>query len=993
MRSGTATFDNAKALTRPCLMADKGLRLYRVHTPTPPLRQNGTLPDMSLALIAALPFLGALFPGLMIRAGRDACALAAGSVTALSLLLLGMQAPAVLRGEVIQTRIDWLPALGLNANFMLDGLGLMFAGLILGIGLLIILYARFYLSSRDPMGQFYTYLLLFQGAMTGIVLSDNILLLLVFWELTSLSSFLLIGYWKHLPEGRQGARMALTVTGTGGLALIAGMLILGQIAGSYDLSVILTQKAAIQSSDWYLPALILILLGCFTKSAQFPFHFWLPHAMAAPTPVSAYLHSATMVKAGIFLMARMWPVLSGTDAWFCIVATTGLVTMLLGATIALFKDDLKALLAFSTVSHLGLITMLLGIGTPEAAVVAVFHILNHASFKAALFMSAGIIDHVAHTRDIRRLGGLRTLMPITFAFSTIAALSMAGIPPLNGFLSKEMMLEEASQTIWFGNPWLIPALATLAAMISVGYSFRFIGQVFLGPPRHDYPAPPHDPGFGLWAAPALLAALVIASGLMPMLTFGWLVDVSASAVTGTAITVKISHWHGFVPALWMSLAAIAGGLILALFQRPLNRIWLALPRPEAKPIFDAVINMIRRLAHTLTARMHNGSITRAFAIGTVTMLAAGLYAFASGTHTPGTRALTPIEPVAAIGWVMLMAATFAVVLYHHNRLLSLVLVGVVGLIVSVVFIYLSAPDLALTQISVEVVTVILLLLALNFLPKQTPRERTGRRLRDGAIAGAAGLGAAALIHALMLRDFAFPTVAAYHIANAKSGGGGTNIVNVILVDFRGYDTFGEIIVLGIAALVIYALTETILRGGPANDRLLNWPKPQGRAGDRHPMMFVVVARLILPVALMVGVFMFLRGHNLPGGGFVAGLVAAITFLMQYMASGFAWAAARKTINYHGLIATGVLIATATGIGAWFNGKPFLTSAYTYVTVPPLETFELATAALFDTGVFLTVLGAVMLALASISRLATRAGSSTNTRPFDIDPDAKPAGKS
>lgn len=271
--------------------------------------------------------------------------------------------PAVIAGEVFQVSYNWLPELGLNVTFFLDGLGLLFATLILGIGLLIIIYARFYLSKNDPMGRFYVFLLLFQGAMVGIVLSDNILLLLIFWELTSLSSFLLIGYWKHLPEGRQGARMALAVTGAGGLAMIAGMLILGDIVGSYDLTVILQNADLIQASPMYVPALILILLGCFTKSAQFPFHFWLPHAMAAPTPVSAYLHSATMVKAGIFLMARMWPVLSGTPEWFYIVATAGLVTMVLGAWIAIFKHDLKGLLAYSTVSHLGLVTMLLGFGT------------------------------------------------------------------------------------------------------------------------------------------------------------------------------------------------------------------------------------------------------------------------------------------------------------------------------------------------------------------------------------------------------------------------------------------------------------------------------------------------------------------------------------------------------------------------------------------------------------------------------------------------------
>jgi multicomponent K+:H+ antiporter subunit A len=943
---------------------------------------------MTLALIAALPFIGALLPGLMIRAGRTACASVTGLVTGLALLLLGLQAPAVLRGEVVQTRIDWLPSLGLNANFMLDGLGLLFAGMILGIGLLIILYARFYLSKSDPMGQFYTYLMLFQGAMVGIVLSDNILLLLVFWELTSLSSFLLIGYWKHLPEGRQGARMALAVTGGGGLAMIAGMLILGQIAGSYDLSVILTQKAAIQASDWYLPALVLILLGSFAKSAQFPFHFWLPHAMAAPTPVSAYLHSATMVKAGIFLMARMWPVLSGTPEWFYIVATTGLITMLIGAKIALFKDDLKALLAFSTVSHLGLITMLLGFGTKAAAMAAVFHIINHATFKAALFMTAGIVDHEAHTRDLKRLGGLRHLMPVTFVIAAVTSLSMAGIPPLNGFLSKEMMLEEAAHTVWAGVPWLLPVLATLGALFSVGYSFRFLAHGFFGPVRDDYPHKPHDPSFGMWAAPALLAVLVIIIGAAPMAAAAWLVDAATGAITQSSVHAYIKLWHGLeTPALWMSVAAVGGGLVLLGAHAPLMRIWNAAPRPEAKRIFDGIVEPFAALSLRVTDALHNGSLTRAIAIGIVTMTVAAAWAFQGGTHSAGTRAILTPELVPFIGWLVLMISTVAILIWHRNRLLSLVGVGVIGLILSVGFAYLSAPDLALTQITVEVVTIVLLLLALNFLPKTTPRESSAaRRLRDGVIAVVAGLGVAALAFALMTRDAAYDPISAFHLAQSKPGAGGTNAVNTIIVDFRGYDTFGEIVVLGIAALVIYALTEALLRPGPANDRLLAWPQASGRAGDRHPLMLVMATRLILPIAVMVAVYLYLRGHNMPGGGFVAGLVVSIALVMQYMASGFAWTAARKRIEYHALIGSGVLIAAATGAGAWFAGRPFLTSAYTYVHLWPLEEFELATAALFDLGVFLCVLGAVMLALSSLSRIAQRAGETVSTTPYDIQPE-------
>jgi multicomponent K+:H+ antiporter subunit A len=939
---------------------------------------------MSLALIAALPFLGALLPGFLIRAGRDACAIATGLVTLLTLILLAFQAPAVLQGEVVQTRIDWLPALGLNANFFLDGLGLLFAGLILGIGLLIILYARFYLAQSDPMGQFYTYLLLFQGAMLGIVLSDNILLLLVFWELTSLSSFLLIGYWKHLPESRQGARMALAVTGGGGLAMIAGMLILGQIAGSYDLTVILTQKDAIQTSDWYLPALILILLGAFTKSAQFPFHFWLPHAMAAPTPVSAYLHSATMVKAGIFLMARMWPVLSGTFEWFVIVTFTGLITMILAAKIALFKDDLKAVLAYSTVSHLGLITMLLGLGSKSAATVAIFHIVNHATFKAALFMTAGIVDHEAHTRDLRRLGGLRTLMPVTFAITAIAALSMAGIPPLNGFLSKEMMLEEAAHAIW-PNPWLVGVLATLGALLSVGYSLRLLVTGFLGPKRADYPHIPHDPGPGLWAAPAGLAALVVLIGLFPNVLTAWIVNPAASATTGTSIFVNIAHWHGLEPAaLWMSLAAIGGGLMLLGAYPRLRSVWDAVPRPEAKRIFDGIIEPLATEARTATSLLHNGGFGSMVMLAVLTIVGAGFFAFLTAPHAPGNRTLLAIDPATLAIWAVLMLAALATPFLHRDRVVALILTGVVGLLIAPIFALFSAPDLALTQVSVEVVTVLLMLLALHFLPKTTPVESSiPRRLRDASVAGIAGLGIGWLAYAMMTRAPAFDPISAFHLAQSKPGAGGTNAVNTIIVDFRGYDTYGEIIVLGIAALIIFALSEALLRSPAVTRRLAAQPCAR-ESGDRHPMMLVVATRLLLPMAMLVGVFLYLRGHNLPGGGFVAGLVFAIAYLMQYMASGYDWSHARQRFDHHVLIGWGVLVASLAGIGAWFMGLPFLTSGYEYIDLPPLETFEIASAAVFDLGVFLCVLGAVLLALASLSRLALRTGETANTRAYDTE---------
>ncbi|MEN8896902.1 MAG: monovalent cation/H+ antiporter subunit A [Yoonia sp.] len=942
---------------------------------------------MSLFLIVALPFLGALLPGLMNAAGRTATAGVTFTVSLAAFVGLLTHLPAVWAGDLVTARLDWIPLLGLNVTLMLDGWGFFFAMLILGIGLLIIAYARFYLSRDDNMGEFFTYLLLFQGAMVGIVLSDNILLLLVFWELTSLSSFLLIGYWKHLPEGRQGARMALTVTGMGGLAMIGGMMILGQIVGSYDLSVILQNRELIQADPLYVPALILILLGGFTKSAQFPFHFWLPHAMAAPTPVSAYLHSATMVKAGIFLMARMWPVLSSTPEWFMIVTTAGLITMILGAVIALFKHDLKSLLAFSTVSHLGLITMLLGTGTAFGVMAAMFHILNHATFKAALFMSAGIVDHEAHTRDIRRLGGLRHLMPITFLIATLAALSMAGIPLLNGFLSKEMMLEEAYGTALFGIPWLVPVMATIGSLFSAAYCFRFISHTFLGPKREDYPTTPHDPPAGLWMPPAFLVSLVVIIGIAPFLVEPFVKVVTASVLGDVAAVPKsyFKIWHGLVPALYLSIIAVVGGALLLMVFKPALAIWDKAPRPEAKTIFDAIIAAAVGLSQRISMGLHNGSFTRYAAIFTVTVVAVGYHAWATGTVGAATSTVQPANAVQIAGWLMLVAATLGLVFLHRNRLLSLILIGIVGLVVSVGFVFFSAPDLAMTQLTVEVVTIILLLLALNFLPNTTPIESTSlRRFRDIGIAVLGGLATAAMSFHYLLRDTIAPSISDFHLANSYKGGGGTNVVNVILVDFRGFDTYGEIIVLGIAALLIYALTETLL-DGPVRARLLNRKPDQPRAGGMHPMMMVVMTRVIMPVVIIVGFYIFWRGHNEPGGGFIAGLIVSIGVVMQYMASGYAWTSARLRYPYHDIIGAGVLIAGLTGIGSWFFAKPFLTSDFTYVRIPPFEKFELATAALFDLGVFLAVVGAVMLSLESFSRLARRAHVRDSEHPMDIDP--------
>ncbi|OYX34292.1 MAG: cation:proton antiporter [Caulobacterales bacterium 32-69-10] len=891
---------------------------------------------MVLALIVLTPFLGAWLPVLMNRAGPRASAAVAGIVTLVAFACLLGLAPVIMAGGTVRAQIDWVPSLGLQAGVFLDPLGLLFAGLILGIGLLVIAYADAYLARSDSRGKFYAFLLLFQGAMLGIVLSDNVLLLLVFWELTSLTSFLLIGFWREKAESRQGARLALAVTGGGGLALMGGLLLLGDIVGSYDLGVILHSRDAIQASPQYLPALILILIGCFAKSAQFPFHFWLPHAMAAPTPVSAYLHSATMVKAGIFLMARLWPVLSGTEAWFYIVTATGLITMLLGALVALFKTDLKSLLAYSTISQLGLLTMLLGFGTPTAAVVAVFHIINHAIFKAALFMNAGIVDHEAGSRDIARLGGLAPLMPITALVAAVAAGAMAGLPPLNGFISKEMMLEEALHTPFAGQAWLLPALAGLGALLSAAYSIRYVWRVYFSAAPAAYPKAPHDPSVSLWGPSGLLAALAVLIGLFP--------------------------------------AALAGPLVLSAAGAVIGE----------KAVFDLALGALIRRGGALSRGVHNGSLQRYLAWFIGTAVVVGFAGLAIGGYEPGGRPGLPAPPVAILTLIMMAAGAALVLVRHHARFEALIYTSIIGLILAAAFVYLSAPDLALTQITVEVVTILLLLLALNLLPKATPTEGdAGRHLRDIMLAGAGGLGLGAAAWAVLTRPG--ESISAYYWANAYTGGGGTNVVNVILVDFRGFDTFGEIIVLGVAALGIFALLEPADRG-ESGRRLAAWLPDHHRSPERHAMMMVVATRLLLPLALTVGVYMFLRGHNQPGGGFIAGLVISIALIMQYLASGYAWADRRMRFDHHVLIGAGVLVATGVGVAAMALGAPFLTSAFDYFNAPLIGEFELATAMAFDLGVASAVIGAVMLALAQLSHVAQRAERLQETdAAMDVDP--------
>lgn len=921
---------------------------------------------MMLPAIVLLPLLAALLPMFTRQLGRRWCALLVALPVVAALGLLAQASLPIWEGGMQQWSLDWLPSLGLNLALRLDGLALLFCVLILGIGLLVVVYAHYYLPAKDDGGRFYTLLLLFMFSMLGVVTSDNLLFLVFFWELTSLSSFLLISYKQYDSAARKGARMALTVTGMGGLALLAGVLLIGHVVGSFSLSTVLESGALVQQHALYPVILCLVLLGAFTKSAQFPFHFWLPHAMAAPTPVSAYLHSATMVKAGIFLLARFYPVLAGTDLWFYLVTAAGMATLLWGAVWALFQHDLKGLLAFSTISHLGLITLLFGLNSPLAAVAGVFHIINHATFKAGLFMAAGIIDQQTGTRDMRRINGLWKYMPYTAVLAMVASAAMAGVPLLNGFLSKEMFFTETLQSDQLGAlSWLLPLGATLGGVFSVAYSARFIHDVFFnGEPVNLPKFPPQEPPRYMKIPVEILVALCVAVGVFPAITVAALLAVAATATLGgTLPEYHLAVWHGLNIPLLMSVIALVGGIAVYACRRGLFAWYARLPEIDAKRVFEGRIQAVVRLAAGVTRRLQTGSLQGYLAWVLALVAAVLVWQLPNLASFTGERAMLPVDGVSVLCALMLIAAALLTTVLHRQRMMAIICLSVVGLIVSLIFVRFSAPDLALTQLSVEVVSVLLLMLAMYFLPARAKADSNSLRVgRDAVLAVLIGTGVA--VAALLVMTTEIATISPFFLENSVPGGGGTNVVNVILVDFRGFDTFGEITVLGIAALGIYALLSDLKLVSAKYD-------PFGRpwAHDAHPLVLVTLSRPLLPLALMIAVYIFLRGHNLPGGGFVAGLITSVALLLQYVASGVTWVHKRIPGDYHPLVALGVLLAGLTGVASWAFDAPFLTSTFTHVHLPMIGDFELASAMLFDTGVFLTVVGATLLILANLGKLS------------------------
>ncbi|POR11383.1 monovalent cation/H+ antiporter subunit A [Diaphorobacter sp. LR2014-1] len=955
---------------------------------------------MPLTLLILLPFVGSLLAAVLPANARNTESTLAGLVALFCTVQTALYFPQIAEAGVLREEITWLPALGLNLVIRMDGFAWMFSMLVFGIGTLVVLYARYYMSPADPVPRFFSFFLAFMGAMAGVVLSGNIIQLVFFWELTSLFSFLLIGYWHHREDARRGARMALTVTGAGGLCLLAGVLVLGHIVGSYDLDRVLGAAELVRDHPMYLTALVLVLLGAFTKSAQFPFHFWLPNAMAAPTPVSSYLHSATMVKAGVFLLARLWPVMGGTEPWFWLVGGAGLATLLIGGYAAMFQNDLKGLLAYSTISHLGLITLLLGLNSPLAAVAAVFHIMNHATFKASLFMAAGIIDHESGTRDIRRLSGLRRMMPVTATLATVASAAMAGVPLLNGFLSKEMFFAE---TVFFDAApavaQILPIAATVAGMFSVAYSLRFIVDVFWGPPATDLPHEPHEPPHWMRVPVELLVCACLVVGVLPAWSIGQYLNAAALPVVGGELPAfSLAVWHGFNTPFMMSLVALVGGTALYMvlrWERKRGRINAAplMHRVSGRGVFEAVLVQITRWGHSGRRLLSTRRLQwQMLWLVLVTLVGAAMPLYTRGLQL-GDRGTLPLSPAFVLIWALGMVCAVASAWQaKYHRLAALTLMGGAGLCVCITFLWFSAPDLALTQLAVELVTTILILLGLRWLPKRdeslpaSPASaalaRT-RRVRDLLLAVAAGGGMAWLAFAMMSRPFAQST-STFFLERALTEGGGTNVVNVMLVDFRGFDTFGEIVVLGIVALTVYALlrrfrpaVETMdlpeqQRYLPADLQtdLLN-PRNATDTAIGYLMVPAVLVRLLLPFSALVAFYLFMRGHNQPGGGFVAGLVFSVGLVLQYIISGTSWVEAHLPLYPRRWIASGLLLALGTGLGAVALGYPFLTSHTAHLHLPLIGDLHVASAMFFDMGVFALVVGSTLLILTAIAHQSVR----------------------
>ena len=744
--------------------------------------------------------LALIAPGLHRFTGRAtswALALLPLALTAYFASFLG----GISSGETFHVRHAWAPSLGVNLSFTLDGLSLLLALLINGVGALVLVYAGGYLAGHPQLGRFHVLLLIFMASMLGLVLSDNLLLLFVFWELTSWSSYFLIGFEHERPAARAASLQALLVTAGGGLALLAGFLLLGQAGGSLELSALLSGSPDVRAHALHAPILLLVLAGAFTKSAQFPFHFWLPGAMEAPTPVSAYLHSATMVKAGVYLLARLSPVLGGTGLWIGIVTVVGGVTMLLGACLALAQTDLKRILAYSTVSALGMLMLLLGVGGELAVQAAMAYLLCHSLYKGALFLVVGAIDHETGTRDVDRLGGLARVMPLTTLAAGVAALSMAGLPPLFGFIAKELTYEAAMRAS--GAAWV--TTAAVAANILLVAVAGVVGlRPFLGKSLPT-PRPPREAPASLWLGPLALAALGLFLGVWPAMGADQLVSAASASILGSAADIHLELWHGLTPALALSAVTLAGGVGVyagRALPRKLATRWEGASRWGPAGWYELALSGLNGLAIGQTRLLQSGYLRYYLMITVAATAGLAGYALAGRGPLEVTFNWSNLRFYEA-GLAMLILLAILAAVLAKSRLAAIAALGVIGYSVALTFVLFGAPDLAMTQFLVETLTVILFVLVFYHLPESRIVSSRAARWRDALLAACVGAVMSALV--LVGTPEHYPPISDYFAEHSVPDGHGRNVVNVILVDFRGLDTLGEITVLAVAAIGVFAL--------------------------------------------------------------------------------------------------------------------------------------------------------------------------------------------
>ena len=1015
--------------------------------------------DAPLWSILAACFAAALVAPALVRAlgsthgGQRAAWILALAPFSIFIALL-MRVHDVNAGLPIVEDFAWAPTLGLNLTLRLDGLGLIFSTLISGIGTLIVLYAGAYLKGHPHLGRLYAALFIFMGAMLGIALSDNLLAIFVFWELTSISSYLLISFDHTRERARKAALQALLTTGIGGLALLAGIVLLGTATGQWTVSGLIAANTSIGSDSfhansilshpWYPAILILFIIAAATKSAQFPFHFWLPNAMEAPAPVSAYLHSSTMVKAGIFLLARFAPVLgpsaahqselatTGTPpnahAWTITLVLMGCVTMLVGALLALRTTTTKKLLACTTISALGAIVLALGIGTPKAVEAALVFLCAHALYKGALFMLAGAIEHATHIKEVEHLGGLARSMPALAVAGLLAAASMAGLPPLVGFIGKELVLDstlkDAAVNIGGSSHlinWVLAACITLAASVYVVVAILVGIRPFWGRVQKDHAhaphaqaavhlahprahEPTHEPAhtaskqgmIGLILGPFILASLGLAAGFFPAAIIEPFTTPATNATLGDSVAKGQLHlWHGWTPALGLSGLAVTLGLVLYLFRHRLRvalKLLAALDAYGPDRLYSRVLAASIDAASWLTSTLQQGKLRNYLLIILISLIV-WLVATAT-THTNSSQytltthfpRITPVDIYATFLASLILIAAMSVALVPR-RFPAIAALSLAGFGVSMLYANFGAPDLALTQICIEALSLVLLLLAFRRLPDIRLLASRATRWRDAAIAACCGGVIATLVYVATGVDADDSLTRALSTRSLPEGFG-KNVVNVILVDFRALDTLGEITVIGVAALGVYALMKPSLSDPAAHIRIvasrehsnscddvappqsLPLTRPQTRplsppettsVSPIFPLATTILqstARVLAPIIFLFAIIVMFQGHNKPGGGFIGGLIASTAVALYALAFGNAAAKRLLRIDARTLIGVGLLAALSSAFISPILGGPFMAPKWTSITIPTLEPIKLGTPTLFDVGVFLLVLGVI-----------------------------------